>query len=126
MESVTTYPQLIHSLFTWLPLVFSIAALAFALHLKRRFFRDEASRTAINAIRLEVSDLSGQVADLADRFTRFQKREGMRAAREEKENVKSLKEQAMEIMAAQAGGSAPGSDPSDIKATLRRQLYGRH
>lgn len=69
-------------------------------------------------MRREVAELSGDLADLTERFARFQKREGMRAARSEKETNQSLREQAMAILAQQ---QAP-TDPQDIKAQLRQRL----
>lgn len=121
---LSTYPQLIHSVLTVAALLFSLIAIGSVLYVKRLFLKDFPGRTTINELRAEVSEFSGDLADLTDRFARFQKREGMRVARAEKETQASLKEQAMAILA-QGGNVAAGgvpSDPADIKAQLRRQL----
>lgn len=101
----TAIPPLIHNLFTLLSLLFSTAALAAVFIIKNK---NLPTKTSQNKLRREVSELSGDLADLGDRFTRFQKREGMRDARESKQSAAALQAEAERIVAQGAsGGVAP-------------------
>ena len=115
----TAYPQVVLLIPSALALLVSLAALWFSVKVYREFSNDFPGKSEINRVRGEVADFSGQIADLADRFSRFQKREGMRVAREEKETQRSLREQAQEVLAAQG---AP--DTATGKAALYKRLGG--
>lgn len=126
-ELSTTNPQLIHWLLTTAALFAAIGAMGWAFYLKRLLLKEFPGSTTINAMRAEVAEFSGQIADLTERFARFQKREGMRTARDEKSKSEELKRQALAIMA-EAGhgepGGVSGGNPDDVKAALRRKLRG--
>jgi len=76
------------------------------------------SRTLLNAVRAEIDSLSGDIADLTNRFTRFQKREGMRDAREAKTSKAELEAQALALL--QQGGS---DDAGTGMFAAKRALY---
>ena len=117
----TAEPLVINILFTVLAVWATLLPLGVLFYCKRLILRDFPGRRTINDLRIEVSDFSGMVADLTDRFNRFQKREGMRSARAEKEHEKSVLEQAKEI-AAQADAedlSGATSDKLDLYKRAR-------
>jgi hypothetical protein len=123
----TLYPQWYGYLLTGTAILASVIALALYLHLRHCFRRDFPGKDTINGLKKEVSEFSGDVADLTERFARFQKREGMRSARDEKDRARTLQQQAQEIAADTASGAVPASgDPADIKAALRRQIRSAH
>ena len=116
MNSLSTgYPQLIH----WAPIALlainTLGLIGLYFYFKHLFLKDFPGKRKINELQIDVSDFSGMVADLTDRFNRFQNKEGMRAARAAKEQEKSILEQAEEI-AAQASSEDAG--PSASKADL--------
>ena len=111
-----------HSLYTWLPHLVSIAAIAVALATLLYFRLRGANVALISKLRGEIADTQADLADLRDRFTRFQKREGMRAAREEKAAGESLKEQAFRILAEGGAGAAGAVPGDDSKAALYRKF----
>lgn len=106
----TAYTPLIHSLLTAFALLFSLGAIAYALYLRRCFFKETPTNQTIRDLKLDVVQLSGEMADLTDRFSRFQKREGMRNARAEKTTQQDLLADAEKIIAGGATGS-PGAVP---------------
>lgn len=98
-------------------LVFLIALLSYVVHKSRKDF---PTKTEINVLRTEISDLSGLQADLSDRFTRFQRREGMRVAREEKKTQADLQAEALALTQQQ---EAP-QEGTSAKADLYRRARG--
>lgn len=115
----TAYPPILLLLLTGLALLAAVGAIGIALYTKRLFREEFPGKTVIDGLRAEVSEFSGSIADLTERFARFQKREGMRAARDEKEKARTLKDQAIEIMAQNGSQeAAPG------KAALYRKARG--
>ena len=103
----TDYPQLIHWLSTGVTLLISIGAIGYGYTTRRYLHTKSAAHDDIARLRGEVAEFSGNVADLADRFSRFQKREGMRVARSEKERNEDMKREAAEILASQGAPEAP-------------------
>ena len=100
----TVYPQLINTLSAaspWLAIALSIGV---GLYTSFKFRRDFVSKRDLDQLRAAVSEFSGDIADLTDRFSRFQKREGMRNARESKESAKSIMEEAQALV---NGAQAP-------------------
>lgn len=121
----TVNPQLIHMLLTGFALLITAGCLAQVFYLKRYFSKENPSKTLINSLRAEVSQFSGELADLQDRFTRFQKREGMRHARAEKTGQQDLLAEAEQLVAEGASGRAgaagtakPGTGGADTKKAL--------
>jgi TolA-binding protein len=112
----TGYPQLWSYLITGAALFITLCVALYSLHVARHLRTEFPTKTLLNALRGEVSNLSGELADLRDRFSRFQKREGMRSAREEKVADLSIIEQAQAI----AAEAAP-EEPGDAKMQLRRK-----
>jgi hypothetical protein len=110
----------------WLPyistaaLFFSICAWGFSLYSVHRLRTEYPSKTLLNAVRAEIDTLSGDIADLTNRFSRFQKREGMREAREVKRSKAELEAEALALMQ-QGGSPASGSHP---KAELYKKIRG--
>lgn len=99
---------------------FSLCALTFSLYSARLLRTEFPSKTLLNRARGEIDSLSGDLADLRDRFSRFQKREGMREARDAKKTAAELQAEALTIMG-QDGPQTPGSHP---KAALYQKLRG--
>lgn len=99
---------------------FSLCALTFSLYSVRQLRTEFPSKTLLNRARGEIDSLSGDLADLRERFSRFQKREGMREAREAKKSSADLQAEALTIMG-QEGPQTPGSHP---KAALYQKLRG--
>ena len=97
---------------------FSACALVFSLYSVRQLRTEFPSKTLINRARGEIDSLSGDLADLRERFSRFQKREGMREAREAKKSAADLQAEALTIMG-QESSQGPGSHP---KAALYAKL----
>lgn len=97
---------------------FSACALVFSLYSVRQLRTEFPSKTLLNRARGEIDSLSGDLADLRERFSRFQKREGMREAREAKKTAAELQAEALTIMG-QEGSQTPGSHP---KAALYAKL----
>ena len=116
MNSLSTaYPQVINW-FTIALLAWTILApIAVAIYCKLLFLRDFPGKRTINDLRIEISDFSGMVADLTERFARFQNKEGMRAAREAKQQEKTVLQQAQEI------ADQAGSETGDDKVSLYRR-----
>lgn len=119
----TAYTQLvIYSLIAWAGLV-TAGLIALAYTTSKKFRLEIASKTAINRFNGSVSTLSGDLADLSDRFSRFQKREGMRVARDTKSSAVDLKAEAAALMANKEQEAMPGESP---KAALYRRMRGQH
>lgn len=117
----TSYPQ---AIFDWLLIGVGlefVALIAIGIYVVRKSKRDFPTKTEINRLAGEVVELSGEQADLRDRFSRFQKREGLRVAREEKKSQADLMAEAAAITA-QAEPVAGGSRSS--KVDLYKRLRG--
>lgn len=107
----------------WGALFISIFVMGYSLYVDYRLRRSNPSKSLTNKLRAEVSSLSGDFADLQDRFTRFQKREGMRSARETKKTGNDLLTEAQEIVNAQASLPLPTGTTmtkAELRAALRR------
>jgi len=100
---------------------FSICACAYSLYSAHVFRTEFPSKTLLNAIRAEIDTLSGDTADLSDRFSRFQKREGMRDARAAKSSSADLQAEALTIM--NQGDNSPAGS-SHPKADLYKRARG--
>lgn len=120
----TATPQLIHSFFTWLPLVLSVCSLAIGLYLLLAFHTKVASERLINTLRGEIADQSGDLNALRDRFSLFQKREHMRQARAEKSSQQDALAEAQAIVAAAGGAPAPLGQPGHGQST-KAALYAK-
>lgn len=97
---MTTFPQLIHILYTWGAPLSVIGLYGYVLWLRRVIAKEYPSKSLLHELRLEISSLTEQTEALYDRFTRFQKREGMRDARQEKTRQADIQREAQEILAA--------------------------
>jgi TolA-binding protein len=100
-------------------LFFSICACALSLYSARRLRTEYPSKTLLNAVRAEIDSLSGDIADLTNRFSRFQKREGMREAREAKRSNAELQAEAMQIVGQGASPEAGSHPKASLYAKLR-------
>jgi len=97
---------------------FSICVALFSLYSVRRLRTEFPTKTLLNALRAENDSLSGDFADLTERFSRFQKRENMQAAREAKRSAASLQAEAAEILQSGSQSLSPSSSP-------KAELYKR-
>jgi len=97
---------------------FSTCVALFSLYYARRIRTEFPTKTLLNKLRAENDSLSGDFADLTERFSRFQKRESMQAAREVKRSNASLQEEAAKILQDGSASSSPGSSP-------KAELYKR-
>lgn len=135
MHMYTANPQLIHILLTAFALLASTVVLTYVVYLSRWFRKENPTKSLVNELRKEVSQYSGELADLEDRFSRFQKREGMRHARSQKTSDGDLRAEAEQIIAQGAQGAPVGS-PNGSGVTTGRSpkadlyaaagLTGRH
>ena len=98
---------------------FSSCALMLSLYSARRLRTEYPSKTLLNAVRGEIDTLSGDIADLRNRFSRFQKREGMREAREAKRSNADLQAEAMQIVGQGASPEAGSHPKASLYAKLR-------
>jgi len=89
---------------------FSICVALYSLYSVRRVRTEFPTKTLLNKLRAENDSLSGDFADLTERFSRFQKRETMQVAREAKRSAASLQAEAAEILQSGSGNS-PGTSP---------------
>lgn len=122
LEAFPIYPQVIHNLSTWGPLLLTVGVLGYALYLRWLIFKEFPSQRAINKLRAEIDEFSGDLADLTERFSRFQKREGMRTARAEKASAADIQAQAAAILAEkQLSPQTPSDGPMAGKLHLYRQ-----
>ncbi len=103
-------------IFTSGALFISLCALSLALYVERTLRKEYPTKTLLNRLRGETTGLSGDFADLQERFSRFQKREGMRNARDAKQEELSVLEQAKEIAA-----RADAQEPDNAKLALYRK-----
>ena len=94
----TGYPQLIDIVILVAVCVVTLLSIGTTSYVVRRLNREQPTKTEINALRGEVSEQSGDLADLRDRFSRFQKREGLRVAREEKKSQAELMAEAQALI----------------------------
>lgn len=114
------FPQLIHTLSTWLPALAIALSIGIALYTSWKFRHDFPEKKQLDLFEADISDMAGRIADLSDRFSRFQKREGMRVAREAKETEKDLLTTARELVeGSQREPDAPGK--LGLYKHLRRQ-----
>jgi len=95
-----------------------IAQIAFVNYVGRKFRQDFPEKEHLNRLAGEVSDLSGETADLRDRFSRFQKREDLRGAREVKKSQAQLQQEALELVNGAHGAESLSSSP-------KAELYKR-
>jgi len=116
----TGFPQLIHTLISLAALLFSLGSIGFGLYLRSRFFKETASTRLVNSLRGEISDATGDIADLRDRFSRFQKREGMRDARSASQREADILAEAERIAAQQAPEEPAGTDKVSLYRKARR------
>lgn len=98
---------------------FSICVALFSLYFVRRLRTEFPTKTLLNKLRAENDSLSGDFADLSERFSRFQKREGMQAAREAKRSAASLREEAEQILQSGSGNSPATSSKVDLYKRAR-------
>ena len=96
---------------------FSTCVALYSLYSVRRVRMEFPTKTLLNKLRAENDSLSGDFADLTERFSRFQKRETMQVAREAKRSAASLQAEAAEILQSGSGNS-PGTSP-------KAELYKR-
>lgn len=114
----TAYPQLDNIITALLVVYAIIAPIAMVLYCKKLILQDFPGKRTINDLRIEISDFSGMVADLTERFNRFQKRQGMRQAREDKAAEESVLQQAQRI-AAESEAEKPTTDKLDLYRKAR-------
>lgn len=114
-----TYEQL-ENLYIWAIVLYStVTPLAVLFYLRWTYKRDFPGKRIINELRIEISDFSGMVADLTERFTRYQSKQSMRTARDAKEKDASILQQAKEIV---AEGPAQDASPSKLDLYKRRRI----
>lgn len=113
----TAYPQALDIYLLIAVCVLSLFVIALTIYVGWKTKRDFPSKMDINYLRGEVSQQSGDLADLRDRFSRFQKREGLRVAREEKASQTELQEQALRMMQEQGTGAT--STKADLYKKMR-------
>ncbi len=112
----TAYPQLIDIVILTVTGLVSLAVIALTFYVGHKSRRDFPSRQEINRLSGEVSQQSGELADLRERFSRFQKREGLRQAREQKASEADLKAEAAAILQGQDTG---GNSKLDLYRKIR-------
>lgn len=98
---------------------FSTCVALFSLYYARHTRTEFPTKTLLNKLRAENDSLSGDFADLSERFSRFQKREGMQAAREAKRSAASLQAEAAEILQTGSGNSPATSSKADLYKRAR-------
>jgi len=98
-----------------------IAQIAFVNYVGRKFRQDFPEKEHLNRLAGEVSDLSGETADLRDRFSRFQKREDLRGAREVKKSQAELQAEALAMVNGAPGAESLSNSPkADLYRRARR------
>jgi len=98
-----------------------IAQIAFVNYVGRKFRQDFPEKEHLNRLAGEVSDLSGETADLRERFSRFQKKEDLRGAREVKKSQAQLQAEALALVNGAGGeGSSSASPKTELYRRARR------
>jgi hypothetical protein len=115
----TGYPQDIPALIAFGTGLVSLFAILLSIYVAWKQSKLAATKPDVNRLRAEVSEQSGELSDLRDRFSRFQKREGLRVAREEKKSQADL------IAEAQALQAQAQGDIENKSVSSKRDLYKR-